>query len=101
MKTKAKNVILYLSLHYIPGDQVSYFLLEKAHSYPILPFIPDLSIEAFLVVLNMNIVLRDLDGFLKMFFQFSPASKGCSEICSSDKVWIMYLVCFGFLFLIA
>lgn len=51
MKTKAKNVILYLSLHYIPGDQVSYFLLEKAHSYPILPFIPDLSIEAFLVFL--------------------------------------------------
>ena len=48
-----KKDVEYLSLLHIPGNQVSHFLLERAHSFPSLPFITDMPREVFLVALDV------------------------------------------------
>ena len=52
VKTEAKKSE-HLSLLHILGNQVSLFLLERAHIFPSLPFIADVPIEAFLVALDV------------------------------------------------
>jgi len=49
----AKKVIEYLSLLHIVGNQVFRFLPERAHTFPRLPFVTDVPIEAFLVALDI------------------------------------------------
>ena len=54
VKTEVKKVVEYLSLLHIPrGNQVSHFLLERAHIFPSHPFITDILIEASLVALHI------------------------------------------------
>ena len=48
-----KKVIEYLTLHHVPVNQVSCFLLERAHIFPSLPFIINVPIEAFFVALDV------------------------------------------------
>lgn len=53
VKTEAKNVIKYLSLLHVLGNQVSHFLLEGVHVFPRLLFIIVIPIEAFFVALDV------------------------------------------------
>lgn len=43
-----KNITGYLSLLYVWGNQVSHFLLERAHIFPSLPLITGVPTEPFL-----------------------------------------------------
>lgn len=50
---QSKKVIELFSLLHIPGNPVSHFLPEKAHVFPSLPFILNVTREGFLVALEI------------------------------------------------
>lgn len=51
---QGKKVINYLRLLHVLGNQVSHLLLERAHIFPRLPFIPDVPIETFLLAPDVS-----------------------------------------------
>ena len=48
-----KKFFEHLRLLHILGNQVSYFLPERAHIFPSLPFVTDVPTEAFFVALDV------------------------------------------------
>jgi len=74
VKIEGKKKSLSTFAFSIPGNQVSHFLPERAHISPSLPFIADVPIEAFLVLL-MYLSRFNSDRA----FSFPNLIPGCSD----------------------